>query len=258
MRLGGLVQSLLSLFGSRLPMSAPPDSDHHPAALRNRGPILEQLQLLLPPASGLTGLALEVASGTGAHLEVFAPAFPSLTFQPSEYVPADAAPEDEQWSRHGKIGSRAGRDELACLDSYGCARFTNVRPAVPLDLSVPWDAWPKAVTENEGRFVLMLCSNVLHITPWECTLGFMSGGGKALAPGGHLFVYGPFKVGGQFIGDDGGAGNQAFDLKLRETNGAWAMRDVEKVSEAASAHGLTLKDQVGMPANNLLLHFVKE
>jgi hypothetical protein len=178
-------------------MSAPPDSDHHPSSLRNRDPILEQLQLLLPPASGLTGLALEVASGTGAHLEFFAPAFPSLTFQPSEYVPDEAAPEDEQWSRHGKIGNRAGRDELACLDSHGCKRFTNVLPAVPLDLSVPWAAWPKAVTENEGRFVLMLCSNTLHISPWECTLGFMSGGGKALATGGHLFIYGPFKVGGQ-------------------------------------------------------------
>jgi hypothetical protein len=37
-----------------------------------------------------------------------------------------------------------------------------------------------------------------------------------------------------------------------------AIRDVEQVGEAAAAHGLKLTDQVGMPANNLLLHFVKE
>jgi hypothetical protein len=66
------------------------------------------------------------------------------------------------------------------------------------------------------------------------------------------------KVGGKFIGDDGGAGNAQFDQKLRETNSAWAIRDVEQVGEAAAAHGLKLTDQVGMPANNLLLHFVKE
>jgi hypothetical protein len=35
-----------------------------------------------------------------------------------------------------------------------------------------------------------------------------------------------------------------------------AIRDVEQVGEAAAAHGLKLTDQVGMPANKLLLHFV--
>lgn len=229
---------------------------HHPAALRNRGPILEQMAALLPQEP--SGLALEVASGTGAHIEVYAPAFPRLTFQPSEYVPDKPASEDEQWAQYGKIGSRSGLNELACLDAHGCKKFTNVLPAVPLDLSVAWESWPAAVTENEGRFNLMVCSNVLHISPWECTVGLMNGGGKALVSGGHLFVYGPFKLDGAFFGDDGGAGNAAFDQKLRETNPVWAIRDVEKVSEAAAAARLKLEHQVRMPANNLLLHFVKE
>jgi len=257
MRFGGLVQSILTLFGAR-PMSPGTDADHHPSALRNRGPILEQVKTLLPPAASFSGLALEVASGTGAHLELYAAAFPGVTFQPSEYVPAAAAPDDEQWARHGKIGARRGLEELACLDSHGCQRFANVRPAVALDLSVTWDAWPATVREMQGRHVLLLCSNVLHISPWECTQGLMGGAGRALGSGGHLFVYGPFKVGGSFIGDDGGAGNAAFDLKLRETNGAWAIRDVEEVEAVAGALGLRLEQRVVMPANNLLLHFVRE
>ncbi|CAE8615612.1 unnamed protein product [Polarella glacialis] len=42
---------------------------HHPSALRNRAPILAELQKLLPP--DVAGLALELASSSGAHVEVF-------------------------------------------------------------------------------------------------------------------------------------------------------------------------------------------
>ena len=54
---------------------------HHPAALRNRVPICEILQKIM---KSVKGRALELGSGTGAHLEYFAPRFPDLTFLPSE------------------------------------------------------------------------------------------------------------------------------------------------------------------------------
>jgi len=228
---------------------------HHPSAMRNRIPILKALLKMLPESDELSGgLVLEIATGTGALMEVVAPAFPRLTYQPSEYVPEVAAGPEEQWSKHGKIGLRAGLDELANIDDHGCKLFTNCLPAVALDLSKPW---PEAVAAKRGELTLVLCSNTLHITPWECSCGLFRGAGETLAPGGHLVVYGPFKVDQAFIGDDGGAGNAKFDAKLRSTNAEWGIRDVGDLAALAEPSGLTLRTKVAMPANNLALHFVK-
>jgi len=226
---------------------------HHPSVMRQRIPILKAVLKLLPD-EGFCGEALEVATGTGAFLEVAAPAFPRLTFQPSEYVPEVAVAPEQQWERYGKIGLRAGLDELANIDEHGCKLFHNCLPAVGLDLSKPW---PASVTGKAGRYVLVLCSNTLHITPWECTVGLFRGAGQVLGPGGHLVIYGAFKVGGKFIGSDGGAGNEKFDAKLRSINPRWGLRDTDELAALASQFGLVLRTKVDMPANNLTLHFVK-
>ena len=84
-----------------------------------------------------------------------------------------------------------------------------------------------------------------------------SSAGALLAPDGHLAVYGPFKVGGAYLGADGGVGNANFDAKLRDNNPAWGLRDVDSLSKLAADFGLTLRDKVDMPANNLLLLFVR-
>eukprot|EP00913_Durusdinium_trenchii_P011939 g11214.t1 len=62
------------------------DARHHPSALRNRGPILEVLQDVLADKSAKEGHVLEIGSGSGCHAEHFAPNFPKLQWQPSEYV----------------------------------------------------------------------------------------------------------------------------------------------------------------------------
>uniref|UniRef100_A0A7S0L320 DUF938 domain-containing protein n=1 Tax=Coccolithus braarudii TaxID=221442 RepID=A0A7S0L320_9EUKA len=228
---------------------------HHPSALRNRIPILKELLARLP--EDISGAALEIGSGSGAHLEVYAPAFPSLTFQPTEYVPDEPALPEQQWSKYGKIGHRQGLDELANIDSHCASVFKNVVPAVGLDLLSPWEEWPQIVREARGTYRLVICSNTLHITPWEASLGFFRGAARALSPRGHLFVYGPFKVDGGYVGADGGVGNAKFDQRLRETNALWGFRDVGELSSVASTEGLELRDKVDMPANNMLLHFVK-
>ena len=56
-----------------------------PAALRNRGPVLEVLRRVLPA----TGTVLEIASGSGEHAVHFATALPQLSWQPSD-IDADA------------------------------------------------------------------------------------------------------------------------------------------------------------------------
>jgi len=232
-------------------------TQHHGSALRNRIPILKQLFRILPPSDEFSGLALEIASSTGAHIEVFAPAFPKLSFQPSEYIPAVAATAEEQWSKHGKIGLRNGVDELANIDAHCCKVFPNVKPAVGLDLMTTWDEWPSEVRDAEGSMVLIFCANTLHVTPWECSVNLLRGTSRALAPGGHLVLYGPFKVGGEFLGADGGEGNRNFDKKLRGNEPTWGIRDLDDISKEAAAVGLTLSSKVDMPANNLTLHFVK-
>ena len=233
---------------------------HHPSALRNRIPILKELLALLPTdgTDGASGLALEVGSGTGAHVEVYAPAFPGLTWRPSEFVPAVPAAAGEQWSKYGKIGLREGTDELANIDAHGCSVFKNVLPAVALDLRDAWDDWPEAVRGAAGQFVLVVCSNTLHITPFECSEGLFDNASRALACGGHLVVYGPFKVAGEFVGADGGAGNLAFDKKLRDTNSAWGIRDLDELGKLAGAAGLERIRLKDMPANNLLAVYRKQ
>ena len=56
------------------------DLPESPAAERNKQPILEVLQRLLPAH----GRALELASGTGQHAAWFGAGLPGWTWQPSE------------------------------------------------------------------------------------------------------------------------------------------------------------------------------
>ena len=200
-------------------------------------------------------LALEFASGTGAHLEVFAQRFPKITWQPSEYVPDDL-PEGDV----GRLGTRDG-NILEAIDSVGAMKFVqNVKRAVALDLSRPFDEWPRdEVVAHRGQFDFCFGSNITHITEFSCTQGMLEGSSKALCEGGGgggiLCLYGPFKLKGQFTGD---GGNERFDASLRLRNSSWGIRDVELVEQIAKQHMLVLKNRVDMPANNFLLCFRKE
>ena len=62
-----------------------PEQALSPAAERNKQPILERLQALLPAR----GRALEIASGTGQHVAWFAAGLPGWVWQPSALEPAN-------------------------------------------------------------------------------------------------------------------------------------------------------------------------
>ena len=127
---------------------------HAPATARNRAPIAEVLADVLPAR----GTVLEVASGTGEHCAWFAARFPALTWQPSD-------PDAE------------ARESIAAW----CEELANVRP--PLDIDAAGGALPPADAT--------LCVNMVHISPWEATLGLLSGAGRALPPDAPLLRYGP-------------------------------------------------------------------
>jgi len=189
------------------------------AAERNRQPILEVLQRVLPPR----GEALEIASGSGQHVLHFAAAMPGWTWQPSDTDPAALA-SIAAW----------------CRD----AQLTNVRPPLALDVMAP--TWPL-----DGAVDAIFCANLLHIAPWSCCAALMRGAARQLAPSGLLVTYGPYLVDGQATA----LSNLAFDAELRARNPQWGLRRLEDVAAQAQQAGLKLRETVAMPANNLTLVF---
>jgi SAM-dependent methyltransferase len=190
-----------------------------PAAARNRDAILGVLRPCLPER----GLVLEIASGSGEHAYYFAAACgPDLVWQPSDPDPAARASIDA-WT--------AG------------PRRANIRPAIAIHADAA--AWPIASADA------ILCINMIHIAPWEAAIGLMQGAGRILPPGGPLFLYGPYRRGGQHTAPS----NEAFDLSLRTRNPAWGVRDLEAVAALGASCGLGAPAVHEMPANNLSLVF---
>ncbi|MEO8060788.1 MAG: DUF938 domain-containing protein [Burkholderiales bacterium] len=189
---------------------------HSPAAERNRGPILAELQRLLPAH----GVALEIASGTGQHAAYFAAGLPGWQWQTSDPEP------------------RA----LLSIAAW-CAGSANVMAPIALDVMSP--EWPGAVQPADAVF----CANMLHIAPWATCAALMQGAARHLAPKGLLLLYGPYLVDGEPVAP----GNTAFDADLRARNPAWGLRRLADVLALAEAAGLRMRERVQMPANNLLL-----
>lgn len=191
---------------------------HSPAAERNRGPILAELQRLLPTR----GVMLEVASGTGQHAAHFAAALSGWHWHPSD-AEAAALPSIDAW----------------------CAGLSNVSEAMALDvLAKPWHGAPAQVDA-------IFNANMLHISPWATCAALMQGAARHLAPQGLLLLYGPF-----ILDDETTApSNVAFDADLRARASAWGIRRLADVQARAQALGLRWCETRRLPANNLLLVF---
>ena len=97
----------------------------------------------------------------------------------------------------------------------------------------------------------MFCANLLHIAPWACCAALMRGAAQLLGAGGPLITYGPYLVAGVATSH----GNLAFDADLRGRDPQWGLRWLHDVVAEATAAGLSLQEQVEMPAHNRLLVF---
>lgn len=161
-----------------------------------------------------------MASGSGEHCAYFAGRFLALSWQPSD-PDADALASVADW----------------------CEGMANVLPPLALDAAA--DDWPIAAADT------ILCVNMVHISPWEATLGLMAGAGRLLGTGAPLILYGPYRRQGVPTAES----NEAFDLSLKARDPRWGLRHLENVSAAAAAQGLVLQRVVEMPANNLTLVF---
>lgn len=190
-----------------------------PSTVRNRAPILAALQRVLPQDAHV----LEIASGSGEHAVFFGAAMPGVRWQPSD---PDAA----------------ARESIAAwIETEGAGNV-----AAPLEIDASAAGWGVG-----GPFDAIVAINVIHISPWEATLGLMAGAGRLLRPGGVLFTYGAYKRSGAHTAPSNGA----FDDWLKARDPRFGVRDLEAVEEAARANGLRLRETIEMPANNFALVF---
>lgn len=166
---------------------------------------------------------LELASGSGQHAVYFARRYPRWSIQPSDMEPA----------------------HLQSIEAYRQeAGLPNLSAPVPLDVSSP--PWPVS-----GPFGALWAINLIHISPWETTLGLFAGASSVLAAEGKIYLYGAYRRGGRHTAPS----NQAFDRSLRERDPRWGVRCLDEVTEVAKKSGFALERVVEMPANNLSVVF---
>lgn len=193
------------------------------AGRRNRGPILEVFKSIFPPS----GDVLELASGSGAHINYFAPHFSDLRFQPSDY--------DTDVFETIKSKRRE-------------ANNANVADPIEVDLTRS-DTWPQP---QDRLYDVIFVINLFQVAPVAISDGIAQIAARVLKPDGFLAIYGPFKVDGRYTT----ASNEAFDKEILAANvPEWGLKDVRDLERSASVHGLALTRQINMPANNFLLIF---
>ena len=208
-------------------MNLPDNRKYSPATQRNREPILEILQQVLPPE----GTVLEISSGTGEHSVFFAPRLNPRIWQPSEPY------------------ARSRSSVVAWIEHLPA---DNIR--LPLDIDARATVW---AVESDTSLQLdppinaIVNINMIHISPWAACLGLMAGANRILPSGGILYLYGPYKQDGIHPAPS----HEAFDASLRAQNPEWGVRNLEDVIAAADKENLTCLRTHQMPANNLSVVF---
>lgn len=166
---------------------------------------------------------LEIGSGTGQHSVYFASQLPYL-----------------QWF----TSDREVNHEGIKLWHNEC-ELNNLHPPLTLDLN---HAWP--VDKVDAIFT----ANTLHIISWPLVERFFTGVKHHLNNQGVVCIYGPFKYNGEYTS----LSNRQFDALLNERDVLSGIKDFEVVRSLAEQAGLTLVDDVAMPANNQLLIFKRQ
>jgi Protein of unknown function (DUF938) len=188
-----------------------------PSSARNSGPIADVLCPLLKRNAHV----LEIGSGTGEHGEAVCLRRPDVHWTPSD---PDETSRNSQAARAREIGAMQ----------------------MPIDLDASRPGWSDAFTEID----ILVCCNVIHISPWDTAKGLARGAADILHPEGRIFLYGPFLEGAASA-----PSNLDFNASLKARNPEWGVRALEEVIALFADHGFLLETRVDMPANNLSLIF---
>lgn len=165
---------------------------------------------------------LEIGSGTGQHAVYFGEQLPQVQWYTSD--------REENHS-----GIKLWLDEAA---------LSNVH--APLLLDVTQADW------GETRYNTIFSANAVHIMDWGSVVAMFSKLPDVLQPGGQLLLYGPFNYDGQYTSPS----NARFDEWLKDRDSGSGIRDFEALDKLAQAGGLTLADDLSMPANNRVLRWI--
>ena len=133
----------------------------------------------------MTGVILEIASGSGEHVVHFARNFQSRfpTFRSRTRGSADVA----AWVQATQV--------------------TNVRAPIVLDACR--SLWPIASADG------IICINMIHISPWDATVGLIRSAAAILPRGSQLYLYGPYKRKGFATAPSNQAFDQVFAIAIR-------------------------------------------
>ena len=189
------------------------------ACENNKQPILELLSRVLINQQHV----LEVGSGTGQHAVYFAKNLPAITWQTSDLL----------------INHQGINQWIDDVPS------TNIKRPLVLDLTKK-QALPESIDA-------IFSANTLHIISWPLVQRFFQMVEDNLLSKGVLCIYGPFNYQGKFTSQS----NANFELWLKDRNTDSGIRDFEAVCQLATKAGLSLSEDVTMPANNRLLIFKK-
>ncbi len=169
------------------------------------------------------GLVLEIGSGSGQHAAHFASELADIQWQPSD-------------TGETLESINAYKEELG-LDNF----------LLPVHLNVLDSPWPISVAGG------VFSANTAHIMSWQEVTAMFAGVTELLADGQSFCLYGPFNYSGRFTSD----GNRRLDAWARSISPESGVRDIEAIEKLAIEAGMSLYSDHEMPANNRLIHFIK-
>eukprot|EP00557_Chaetoceros_sp_GSL56_P008049 CAMPEP_0176493812 /NCGR_PEP_ID=MMETSP0200_2-20121128/9744_1 /TAXON_ID=947934 /ORGANISM="Chaetoceros sp., Strain GSL56" /LENGTH=256 /DNA_ID=CAMNT_0017891491 /DNA_START=330 /DNA_END=1100 /DNA_ORIENTATION=- len=253
-----------------------------PSAHRNKDPIWSVLQTSVLPllllqdeqqeegrgnessSNGSPLTVLEVAAGCGVHTTYFTSKLDeesSNVASSVHWIATDPDPPSLESLRERVRDYQAVAtttcSNCAAPDSADVtAKSKCTFQVLPMTLGndgIVQDDVRQVIHNLQQSLNLMICINMIHISPWSATVGLFQVAKEHLCHGGILMTYGPYKQNGTAV-----PSNLAFDESLKARNPEWGVRDLEAVQELGSVNGMVLRHTIEMPANNLCLIFQKE
>ncbi|KAL0901483.1 hypothetical protein ABMA27_006728 [Loxostege sticticalis] len=204
----------------------------YPAANRNKEPILQVLKRFISSDTDNieeeSPLFLEIASGSGQHLAHFAPWFPGVKFQPTE-VDENLFGSISYYANHCPTKNILQPMLVDICNKFSCYGF------------------------NENSIDYMYNANMIHISPYECTVGLFENAGTYLKNDALMITYGPYSKDGVITPQS----NIDFDASLRARDPSWGLRDISALIKLGEENSMSLIDTIEMPSNNKILIWKK-
>ena len=196
------------------------------ASNRNRDFIGDVLSKIIKK----NGSILEIGSGSGEHAVVFQKRFPEIIWQTSD-------------------PDKLHRKSIISWIEY---EDLNKKMPQPIELDVeniPWRIPLQLALALQG----IVSINMLHVSPWSCTIALFRESGRLLMKGQFLLLYGPFKIGNMHTSQS----NYFFENSLKMKNDLWGIRNLEQVTDEAKKNGFFQENIISMPANNFSIVYRK-